>query len=102
VIRPKDLLVRGTFIFHTYFFNCCNHFAVIKNGDECTCYEELPLAKMQMVSSEKESNVCNMTCNGNSNYICGGPNAVSVFVASKVTSQIHLQSGILIIAFLFN
>lgn len=57
---------------------------MIKNGQECSCYEDIPLQHLQMSTGKKEAQVCNAMCKGGNDYICGGDNGYSVYVASKI------------------
>ena len=52
------------------------------NGQECNCYEEIPFVDLQTVPSENETITCSKRCNGADDYVCGGPESVSIYVAS--------------------
>ena len=57
----------------------------MKNGEECYCYENIPYADLQTVPSENETVSCSSYCKGGNDYICGGPEAVSIYVASMTS-----------------
>ena len=56
----------------------------MKNGEDCYCYENIPFADLQVVPSENETISCSSKCKGGDDYLCGGPEAVSIYVASKI------------------
>ena len=55
----------------------------MKNGNECFCFEEVPVDEMFFVNDVDESETCNITCSGSNLYICGGGSAYSIYIASK-------------------
>merc|ERR1712150_75530 len=56
-------------------------FAGLMNGNECLCSEEPPDTSMEYPRDEIEDEACNVTCSGNSEYVCGGANALNLYVA---------------------
>ncbi len=54
--------------------------AFIRDGNECSCFEDIPLAKLAL-----DQDSCNVYCEGRlqDHYSCGAPDAYSVYVASK-------------------
>ncbi len=56
-------------------------------GNQCTCFETIPLDNLQQV---REDGCCLDPCAGDSNYLCGGTNSVSVYVASNQNNNHHL------------
>ena len=59
---------------------------VLQNGENCYCYENIPFADLQTIPSENETISCSSKCKGGDDYVCGGPEAVSIYVASKTHS----------------
>ena len=57
---------------------------MIKNGNECACFEDVPYKSLLLVSDAEEENHCNVVCTGSNLYMCGGGNSVSIYVASKI------------------
>ena len=55
---------------------------VLKNGNECSCFEELPVDEVFFVNDVDESDTCNMTCPGSDLYKCGGESSYSIYIAS--------------------
>ena len=53
----------------------------LTNGEDCLCFDAVPFTNVLLASNEAE--VCSSKCAGNSNYLCGGSNALSIYVASK-------------------
>ena len=56
--------------------------SVLKNGNECSCFEELPVDEVFFVNDVDESDTCNMTCPGSDLYKCGGESSFSIYIAS--------------------
>ena len=56
---------------------------VLKNGNECSCYEEVPVEEIFFVNDVEEFDTCNITCSGSNLYNCGGDSAYSIYIASK-------------------
>ena len=52
------------------------------NGNECICSRNQPDSSMEYVRNELEDETCNVTCSGHSEFVCGGTNAVNVYIAS--------------------
>ena len=69
-------------IYEILFSNNFFTFLVI-SSDNCHCYEEIPYVDLQVIPGDNETKVCSAKCSGSENDICGGQNAVSVYVASK-------------------
>lgn len=67
------------------------YFLVLKQGEECYCYEDVPFPSLQIVASENETISCSKRCKGADEYICGGPEAVSIYVASKIFTSINFN-----------
>ena len=61
-----------------------SRFALIKNGNELYCYEDIDFAKLQSVPDQNDTLVCSSFCAGGNEYVCGGENAVTIYVASKI------------------
>ena len=60
-----------------------NSFSVLKNGNQCYCFEEMPLEDLDFVNDIDEPDHCNISCVGSSNYLCGGAKAYTAYIASK-------------------
>ena len=60
------------------------------NGNECLCSEEPPDTSMEYARDEIEDETCNVTCSGNSEYVCGGANALNLYVASMKDNKFDL------------
>ena len=56
--------------------------SVLKNGNQCSCFEELPVDEVFFVNDVDESDTCNMTCPGSDLYKCGGGSSYSIYIAS--------------------
>ena len=56
------------------------------NGNECICTEEPPDYSFEYVRDAMEDETCNATCSGSSEHRCGGVNALSVYVASMIST----------------
>ena len=65
-----------------------SRFALIKNGNELYCYEDIDFAKLQSVPDQNDTLVCSSFCAGGNEYVCGGENAVTIYVASKICVNI--------------
>ena len=57
---------------------------MLQNGDQCICVEDIPIEKMRFVNDIDEPENCNVTCSGSDEFICGGIESVSIYVASNV------------------
>jgi hypothetical protein len=55
----------------------------LKNGNQCSCFEELPVDEVFFVNDVDESDTCNMTCPGSDLYKCGGESSYSIYIASE-------------------
>ena len=64
--------------------NSKSRFALIKNGNELYCYEDIDFAKLQSVPDQNDTLVCSSFCAGGNEYVCGGENAVTIYVASNI------------------
>ena len=58
-------------------------YALLKNGNECFCYDETPTKELLLFNDVEEEDQCNIDCVGSDLYKCGGTTSVSVYVASK-------------------
>ena len=56
-----------------------NVFAGIHAGDQCICGSEISYQDLYLVPSENETVTCSSMCKGSDEYICGGPNAISIY-----------------------
>ena len=70
-------------------------FAIIANDETCYCSKDIPYDKLQIVASENETLVCSNVCTGPSlsPYVCGGPESVSIYVASNQFFVFNLFNG---------
>ena len=55
---------------------------MLKNGNECYCFDKLPFEDLLFVKDADEADFCNIDCDGQSSYKCGGATAYSIYVAS--------------------
>ena len=53
--------------------------AGIHAGDQCICGPSIPYHALYSVPSENETVSCSSMCKGSNEYVCGGPNAVSIY-----------------------
>ncbi len=60
-------------------------FAALKNGVECHCFEELPMANLTPVPDEACRGAAG--CAGDANQYCGASNTLSFFVATCKDGQ---------------
>ena len=63
-------------------------FAMTTKGNECYCYDNVPYQSLQSVPDQNDTLVCSNYCKGGTEYMCGGPSAVSIYVASKLLSLV--------------
>jgi hypothetical protein len=66
---------------------------VMKNGQECSCYEKIPLEHLQMAAGDNEEQVCNVMCKGGGDYNCGGSNGYTVYVACKTIIRVIIAKN---------
>jgi hypothetical protein len=55
-------------------------FSGLMKGEDCLCFDSIPFDNLLLAN---EVDACSNQCNGNTNYFCGGENAISIYVASK-------------------
>ena len=58
------------------------HFPVLKNGQECYCFEVLPFDSIDFIKDVDEESFCNVDCSGWNATKCGGQSSYSVYIAS--------------------
>ena len=60
--------------------NCLYTFLVIKNGVECKCFDEIPYQHVVLPRSPDEMKLCDITCAGAPDQVCGGANSYSAYI----------------------
>ena len=54
-----------------------------RNGTECMCFENFPFEHLENLRDDIEQEHCNIFCNDDSNYQCGGANSINGYVSSE-------------------
>ena len=60
--------------------NCLLTFLVIKNGVECKCFDKIPYQHVALPRSPDEMKLCDITCAGAPDQVCGGANSYSAYI----------------------
>ena len=60
--------------------NCLYTFLVIKNGVECKCFDKIPYQHVALPRSPDEMKLCDITCAGAPDQVCGGANSYSAYI----------------------
>ena len=55
-------------------------FLVIKNGVECKCFDKIPYQHVALPRSPDEMKLCDITCAGAPDQVCGGANSYSAYI----------------------
>ena len=53
---------------------------MIKNGVECKCFDEIPYQHVVLPRSPDEMKLCDITCAGAPDQVCGGANSYSAYI----------------------
>ena len=53
---------------------------MIKNGVECKCFDEIPYQHVALPRSPDEMKLCDITCPGVPDQVCGGTNSYSAYI----------------------
>ena len=83
ITDANDNMTPAVCISKCFGSDATKRYALLKNGNECVCFDNIPTEGLLLVNDVEEEDHCNIDCLGSDLYKCGGTTSVSAYVASK-------------------
>ena len=93
ITEGSDKMTPAVCISKCIVTDATKRYALLRNGNECFCYEDVPTKSLLLLNDAEEEDYCNLDCAGSDLYKCGGAASVSIYVASKyeLNSIVHIM-----------